>query len=73
MTPADLKGGRIAQVFDAGDLTILIVEKAGRVFQVEAWSDEEGNHAGHLDVSVIPGATSANQVRLADSPAEPRR
>ena len=65
MTAKDLAGGRIAQVLDADGLVILVVEKAGRVYQIEAWRDEEGNGPGHLDVSVIPGATAGGQVRLA--------
>ncbi len=65
VTARDLAGGKIAKVLDADGLAILIVEKGGVVYQVEAWSDEEGNAAGHLDVSVIEGATSGMQIRLA--------
>ena len=66
LTARDLAGGRIAQVLDADGLTILIVEKAGRVYQVEAWRDPEGNGPGVLDVSVIEGATPGRPVRLAE-------
>lgn len=65
MKPADLMGGRIAQVFTVGEETILVVEVGGRVLQAEVWRDPEGNGPGHLDVSIIPGATSGKQVRLA--------
>jgi hypothetical protein len=72
VTPDVLKGGRIAQVLDTGEGVTLIVEKAGRVFQAEVWQDEEGNGPGHLDVSLIPGATCGSQVRLAGPGDEPR-
>lgn len=65
VTAKDLVGGKISQVLDAGEGVILIVEKQGHVYQVEAWQDPEGNGPGHLDVSVIEGATSGAQVRLA--------
>ncbi len=65
MTARDLVGGRIAQVFDVEDEIILVVEKDGRVLQAEVWRPEK-NGPISLFVSLIPGATSGNQVRLAD-------
>lgn len=65
MKPAELKGGRIVEVFEVGEEVILVVEKGNRVYQVEPWSDEEGNGSGYLDVSVIEGAVPGRPVRLA--------
>ena len=65
LSAKDLVSGQISRVFEVGDEVILIVEVGGRVLQIEAWSDEEGNGAGWLDISVIEGTTSARQVRLA--------
>src|SRR5262249_21954462 len=67
LTVRDLEGGKIAKVFDVDGTGILIVEKNSLVHQVEPWRDPEGNGPGHLDVSIIPGATSATQIRLAKS------